>query len=677
MKRTNLAVIATLIAMVFLAGTGGVGLTAASSPQQTSTLQINVWLSEAGGADPVRLLAPDTTEANVVVQSDLGDRDPKEFRASVVDSSGIQVFGSGTLILPTGPYTETMTVSGKDFFQSYISHTDSQKGELEPAIDRAITAAEGERTQDPCAVDIGDRMQVGRVIDRINQALGVRESVDGPIAQLLRFDALEAAAETDFNTARTELTTVATRGDDAIGELQVPDDAPICSGEGAPEVPDWSPDWDAVLADLNAMKTASNSAASEIESAVGAVDLDADRSFPPTGVAEQCNQHTVQLRVADSDAPSDDYWFAVGTPGDPARLSNPEDPTLQGSLQSQHEQIYSTEVGVSGVPNSTQVYALVLDDVCLPIPDASVGFAVSDESVLSLASTEATTDANGVAEVTVNATDSIGTGRATVIATAGESLTATKDLTIIGPASRIQLLLGGTDPENPPNFGVGSNVQVTAEVKDAAQNDVADGTPVQFSIQDPDHIFADSGEPTTQVNTVDGQATATLVLGSANRGTYTVRAESGLAIDIQQINVVGEPAAIQVVADPPVVPTHASSRDERSSQLTIAVQDSDGNPAPDGTLIELELTDPDDIGVISFQGATRVSSTLYEASLRAGEASVRLFDEEQPWYREIELSVTAVYSVGGTPHTVSTEITVLLRGESTFLPLIMSNVGGQ
>lgn len=676
MKRTTVAVIATLIALVVLAGTGSVGFTAAPN-QQSEALDISVWLSETGSTDPVRRLDPGTTEAQVVIQSNLQSNDPMDFRAVVVDATGIQVYRSQTQSLETGELTTTVPVAGKDFFQSYASNLEDQKGELGTAIDTAISVMEEERGKQACADEPTDRIQTSRVIDRINQALGVRASTADLVSRLLGFDSLEETAQTDLTEARTALEAVSTEAAAAIDKLEVPDDAPTCSNVNAP---DWEPDWDAVRADLDAMKSNADTSVTEIDSALAAVDLEMDRSFPTTAVADQCNQNTVQLRVADSEAPSDDFWFTVGTPGPAARLTNPEEPTSMGSLLARPTQIYATGVTVAGAAHSSQVQALVLDETCLPVSDATVNFSTPPGSPVTVGSAQVDTDQNGVANVTINATNQVGDGMASIDAQV-DSVVATTNLTVIGPPAEgnVQLRLRGTQTETAdPAFGRNSSTQVSAVIQDQNGNDVADGTSVHFTITPDDHSFQDDG----QVTTADGEASATLFLGQ-QMGEYIIQVEAGGVTDSQDIRVVGPPDNVTVEADPRVLVTTSTSVDDRSSTLTVNVTDAQDPPAwaPDTTVVEFEFLNSEDIGLAYFQNLTQEAPGVWSrANLVGGETTATLVanrevdGEPLQGFHRLDIRVTASYSFGGEDRGSASEVvSVILQGElgeSIFLPLI-------
>lgn len=669
MIRRTVAVTAMLIVLLVLVGTNSAGFTAAPNLQQ---LDVEIWLSQTEGGNPVRRLDPGTSEAQLVIHSNLDTNDPQDFRAVLLDAGGIQVFRSGTLSLGTGEQTNNVAITGKDVFQGYVTEVEAQKDELGSAIDRAITAMEQERGKAPCAQEPTQRTQTSRVIDRVNQALGVREAVDGPVAQLLNFDSLAEGAQTDFTDARTALAAVAADGAAATEKLEVPDDAPTCDDIDAP---DWEPDWDAVRADLDAMNSDTGTAVSEIDSALAVVDREMDRSFPSIAIEGQCNQNTIQLQVAGSDVPTDDFWFAVGTPGDPARLTNPEEPTGSGNLLSRPTRIYATTVNVAGVVHSSQIEALVLDDACLPVAGASVNFTTPSGSPVEVAGSPATTDANGLASVTANATAETGNGTATVDAQV-DSAGASVGLIVIGPPAEgeVQLRLRGAQTDKAdPYFGVQDSTQITAVVRDEHGNNVADGTPVQFTITPPDdHTFSDGGSVTTD----SGEASSTLVFGPEKRD-YVIQVESGGITDSQQIFVVGPPNSVEVQASPRTLAVNTPNVDDRSSVFTVNVVDAQDNPAPDSTILEYEFLSEEDAGLAYFQNLNPVSSTRYrQANLVGGETRATLVaNQGLTEVRDLEIRVTAIYMVGDTElGSASADITVRLLPnqleEAVFLPLI-------
>lgn len=645
MNRTTVAVIAALFALVLLAGTGWASFTTAPNQQQFEALDVNIWLSPADSTDPVRRLDPGTTAAQIVIQSNLRDNDPDQFRAEVVDANGIRIFQSDILQLPTGAHNETIVITGTAIFGAYVDYAGSEKTSLLEAVNDAVTDA---NKANPSAGNVRGRIQdVLAVVDRLNNGL----------ERLRAFDLSgDGSADNAFAAAQAALTNVHNRCSEALDLLNAD---PI--------------NWDDVRAKLTSVQDATNNAAAQIDAGLAAVDLGAERSFPTTGVTGRCNQNTVQLRVAGSDSISDDFWWTVGTPGAPVSIANPEQPTSSGTLLARPAQIYSTDVTVPGVAHNTEVEALVLDALCLPVPGANVNFSTPANSIVTIQNPQQTTDANGVAMTTVNATNQLGEDGTATVNAGVDSVSASVGLTVIGPPSRLNLRLGGSEVQRIPNYGVGSTVQVSAVVKDANGNDVADGTQVQFTITPPDHSFSDSG----QVTTSSGQASVPLVLGT-KRGLYMISAEAAGATDSQQIRVVGPPDQIEVTAEPSIISVDTPIIDDRSSQITVTVKDSEGQWAPDSTIVEFEFVDPADADWAYFT-LRPDNSGHYTTPLTDGQASTTLVgsptnlsDPSQGLsYRAVDVRVTATYAVSGEVRgSVSHDITVILRGKTVFVPLI-------
>lgn len=645
MNRKTVVAIAALLVLLFLIGTTWAGFAAATILQQSEPLDINVWLSQAESTDPVRRLDPDTSVAQIVVQSNLRDTDPNRFRVEVWDGVGIRVFQSGALQLPIGSHTESIVITGTTVFNVYSSYIDSEATALQEAVSDAV--GEANKT-DP------DSSQVRSLTQDV---LAVEDRLSNGVGRMRAFDlSADGGADAAFAAAETALSTASDRGNEAIDLL------------GADPL-----DWGAVRAKLQAMETAATDATTQIDTGLAAVNASAERSFPPTGVTGRCNQNAVQLRVAGSDTVSDDFWWTVGTPGAPARLTNSEQPTAVGQLRAIRAQMYATSVDVAGAPHSAVVEALALDSLCVPVPGVTVNFSTPAGSIVTVQTPQVTTDANGEAQATINATSEIGNGTATVNATV-DSVTASVGLTVIGPPALLNLRLGGSEVERIPNYGVESTVQVGAVVKDSNGNDVADGTPVQFSINPPDHAFTDSG----QVTTADGQASATLVFGSAT-GTYMIRAQSGSIQDDQEIRVVGNPTQIDVEPDRGMVKVNTLNVDSRTIQLTVTVKDSEGQWAPDGTMVEFEFVNPDDAdwAFFNFQpdnlGRYRkpIINGQTVTPLVGNPTNLANPNQMLAGQREIEVRATATYSVSGEERaSVSQDITVVLQGQMVFLPLI-------
>jgi hypothetical protein len=688
MQRKSLIIGALPIAVLALALTAWTGLTKASSLAQAPTGNLNIWVSTTEDGDPVRRLDPGTTEAQIVIESTL--QTSRSFHVEVIDAVGILVFQHKDLTLPAGAYSTTIPLRGKDFFQSYLNGAQTQEAALAPAINEAIIVLEEERAKDPCFYeppqdDPSKRTNPARVASRIEQVLGLQGSVDSILQQLLRFNSLESDARTDITDAQAALAALLARGSAAIEKLQVPDDAPRCPPP-LEHVPDWEPDWDSVRADLDEMLAAANTVGSKIDSAVAAVDSEADRSFPSTAIVGQCSQNVLQLVDANSQTASADFWWTVGTAGAPARLTNPQQPTLTGTLQTTVGQIYATTV-IHGEPiTQTTIHALVLDAQCVPVEGATVNFAVAAEDAgqANLSANQVATNANGEAEVTLTATDTLGDGTVQVTATV-DSASASTTVNVIGPPETVEFRGGLVSLSN---FGVNDIVPVTVIVRDANGRNVIDGTPVTFSINPPDHAFSDGA-----VSTDNGQATATLVFGDRT-GVYTVQAQAGGADGPQRsrgIRVVGVPSSITVKPlDPNTgapINTIFVRPTSRSAEIQVEVwsDEAEGIPAPDTTVVEFDFGDENDWCWAGFSAPTpredrylttlsngRASATLVVTNISTAEQGC--IAGEGLAYEQIHLRVTATYEPRALNPDARTQIEqtvrIDLRGQSVFLPLV-------
>lgn len=700
MKQRTLALVASLAALVLVATTSGGWTLAAQQPTDQPSqgpppeeIDVQAWLSEMGSMDPTRRLAPGTTQAQVHVQSDLGET--RDARIEVTDSRGFEVFRSDTFVLSSGEDEHTVVVTGMDMLQGYLDILAEQKNEPVADIDNesqaspgALQVMEEEEAKEPCTFDpVNDdpslRTNPGRVALHVGEVVGSARSLETLLEQILRFDSLGDGVIGNLNAALAELATVDTSAQAAIDELQVPDDAPLCSDPlvYGVEIPNWEPNWNDVRADLNAALTAANTALTQIDNADAAIDEEADRGIPTTSVPDECNQNTVQLSflrtLPDSSIrweQATDFWWTVGTPREPARIASPDDPNNPDSLSIQPATIYATSVTAAGVPHESQVQALVQDSRCVPVAaGVTVDFSAGENGLVTLSSDQATTDENGVVEVTANATAEVGDGTAQVTASVGEDAQATEDIRIIGPAAQVLLRLAGREVDRVPNFGITSSVQVTAEIKDANGNDVADGTPVEFSI-DPgnDHTITNPS-----VTTANGRAVAQLIFGTTT-GAYFVQAHAGDASDVQEIRVVGHPDSIQVDADPQVINVNTPLPERRQSLFTIEVLDSEGNPAPDSTKLDFEIEPSSYVHVGFFQGLNEVEPGVYQATnLTDGQTQATFVaSSDLIGHYPVTIRITATYTDGGGGVPVDTTVSLFVynsASETIYLPLITRN----
>ena len=680
MKRMSLFIGAVAVAVLVLALTAWPGLTALSGPEQLQEGQITVWVSTTEDGELVRRLDPTASEAWVVVRSNLGTDDHDRYVVELQDASGISVFRSDTLALPTGPFTISVPISGTLVFQGYLDFTSSRSDALIERVDAAINALQGERNK--------PAPNPGRVVSRIEDVLAVQRELDAALERLRSFDNLEPTADTAFANAQADLSTVADEGNAAIAALQ-----------------ESEPDWDRAATRLQGMQDAAMSAVANIDNGINAVDENSVRRFPPTSIPGRCSQNQVILLAEFRDpgtgnvtySPATDSWWTVGTPGAPARLTNPQQPEQTGTLQAQVNRLYATNVQVSGtVTTTTPIYALVLDEACLPVEGATVQFSVAAEDAgqATLSATEVATNANGEAMVELSTTDTLGDGTVQVNATV-DSASASTTIDVIGPPASLRFLgqFGKWI-----NFGVRSFVDIDVLLRDANGRDVADGTPVRFRIDPPDHTFSDN-----EVTTQNSRAVATLLLGNAT-GEYTVRVQAGGTDGLQverNIRVVDVPSQLDVdVVDQDSgepIDTIFVFRSNLFARIPVRVWSGEGIPAPDATVVQWELVGADDrcwASIVDpredFWGHRRTTLTDGEATATLVAHRTSTGAEGCPpatqalSFERIEIKVTAFYCQDALgpgclderanpkpPVAVIVEktITLDLRGYTVFVPL--------
>jgi adhesin/invasin len=219
----------------------------------------------------------------------------------------------------------------------------------------------------------------------------------------------------------------------------------------------------------------------------------------------------------------------------------------------------STELPADGI-TSTRVRAFVLDEVGNPVVD---GTLVNFETNLGDINPSAQT-VDGVAEVQLSSSL---TGLATVRAQAGEVVGATTVRFLPGPPNSILLTY---DPSSigVKDSGRNQTLTVTADVRDAKNNAVADGTYVTFS------LFSSPGggeslSSTDPVPTLNGRAQVSLNSGTKS-GTVRIMAR---VTDAQGQPLTPEVRSISteiiIFAGPPYI---EDVNDASTSHLTVGTR---------------------------------------------------------------------------------------------------------
>jgi adhesin/invasin len=209
---------------------------------------------------------------------------------------------------------------------------------------------------------------------------------------------------------------------------------------------------------------------------------------------------------------------------------------------------------------------------------------------------QVTTDPTGKASVTVT-----GTRAQTIIlqAASGTAPAATQQLTLRpGPATQVTLT---AQPGKIRADGT-STSRITADVRDAFNNTVINGTLVRFATT-AGSIKADQPTADPQVGTtVNGRATATLTSGTTANTVATVSAttEATGATGATQVTFTpGPPATVSLSPSPTAVQVFLDLNNNNlvdagepvnTSTLTAVVRDSTGQPVENGTVVEFRTT---------------------------------------------------------------------------------------
>ena len=328
------------------------------------------------------------------------------------------------------------------------------------------------------------------------------------------------------------------------------------------------------------------------------------------------------------------------------------------------------EVPVGG---STTLRATISGDSG-PLSGVSVSFA-STLGILSADS--ATTNASGIAEVTLNATDTIGT--ATVRAFAGGKSDQATVGFVAGAASRVEL------SASPVVVPIGGTSIVQASVLDADGNPVS-GTTVLFDL--PTDNSGATLASTSVVTDANGRATTSYTAGSNTftAVTDTVRARvaslTAKSIDIAVTVQLGmldvQPANDSIVAN-----------GTDSTTLIATVFDSNGAPVSNapvmfrtsaGTLSPADATtDPSGTATVRLQSPTAIGSAAITATVPGLSASTSVqFLPGEPDSVSLSPSPGAVVIGGSTTLTA----TILdananpVSDEQLLFSIVGNNTGG-
>ena len=247
---------------------------------------------------------------------------------------------------------------------------------------------------------------------------------------------------------------------------------------------------------------------------------------------------------------------------------------------------------------TTTITATVTDAAGHPIPGVEVRFS----SNIGTVTERATTDSEGRAEASFSGST---TGAAIITATC-QGVEGRSDPIELVPGPPVSITLSFE-----PNFvhvrGVGRNsaLTVTADVRDAHGNPVADGTEVVFDIyaspSRPGDVYRDSLSSYDPVPTVGGRAQVAFISGSRS-GTARIRArlpEYGLEAVSTEFQIFSGPVFIEDVDDmstshlsvaPKVINIYGWNYLNNRTELVAILSDRYHNPVPEGTAVYFTTT---------------------------------------------------------------------------------------
>lgn len=213
------------------------------------------------------------------------------------------------------------------------------------------------------------------------------------------------------------------------------------------------------------------------------------------------------------------------------------------------------------------ITATVKDAAGSPVPD---GTAVTFTTTFGTLSSIYETTVDGIATTTLTSPGFAGS--ATVTATCG-SVISTVIVTCEVTSGVVSTITLQAAPAIVTDI-IGTST-ITATLKDANGNPVADGTPVTFST---DYGTLSSSYETT----LNGVVTTDLTF-SAGDSSSTVTATSGSVSAIIAVNYLATSGVVSTIAlvASPILVTVASG----TSTIVATVKDAGGNPVPDGTAV--------------------------------------------------------------------------------------------
>ena len=299
---------------------------------------------------------------------------------------------------------------------------------------------------------------------------------------------------------------------------------------------------------------------------------------------------------------------------------------------------------ITVLPNPTTVIAdgTSKSTITVVLLNKTLGYAEGETvsfsaSIGTLDRTSAITDSNGRALVNITSTK---TGTSTITASAlNTSGSANVEFIPDVPAD----ISVSSNPSSIPADGTSTSI-ITATIKDAYGNKVADGTDVTFSTTS--GLIIPSYTTTT-----DGIATATLT-SSTTATTANVTAISGSVSNSTDVTfTAGSPSSLSISADNASITADGSS----TSIITVVVTDTNGNPVND-TTVDFTTT-RGTITPSSKTGTNGIATATLTSSTTTGTATITAISGTATNSINVLFvpSVPASVSVSASPTTITAD----------------------
>jgi hypothetical protein len=324
-----------------------------------------------------------------------------------------------------------------------------------------------------------------------------------------------------------------------------------------------------------------------------------------------------------------------------------------------------SNLSADGIQTST-IEAAVSDTNGNPVSSEFVNFSVVSGAIsISLA----VTDSSGIATIIYTAPDTVPVGGTdTITATSSNGTTNTVTITLIAPLVGSVTVTAGSAEIAADGA---SSTLITAAVKDTANNNIPDGTPVTFTTTAGDIDSVTAGTQTTIIsNTASGKATVTLT-SSTSLTSATITATVGGVSGNTSVSFIPGPVNTIVLT---ATPSTLIADGLDVSDIKAAVTDAQGHVVADGETISFSVTAG--TGSVSDPFATTskgVATVTYTASTTAGIETVTAQSGTVSDTVNITLTAPIVGSV--TVTSISSEI-VANGASSTLITAAVKDTKG-